>query len=248
MQALQRLFVSSLASALLLAACTAPPPRFEPGVHVDGDWIIYRGEITAELNLAARALRDRHPSVRGIRISSNGGSIEPGMALGEWVLAAGLAVYVEDSCYSSCANYVFPAGRPKILAPRAMVAWHGATRQWADADAMCREALDPESTPEPEYRACLDRAEGLRQREARLFELLGVDPSFPVRGFEPGANYPFAPTDVGWTYTLADMARLGLGPVEVDGWRWRPRTDRAEHTVCLLDLGSGRCGRLPDRP
>ncbi|MEJ2534777.1 MAG: hypothetical protein P8008_04760, partial [Gammaproteobacteria bacterium] len=230
--------------ACVLAACAAPPPAPEPGVRLDGDWIVYHSETTAEANLEARVLRDRHPSVRGLRISSNGGNIEHGLALGEWVLAAGLDVYVDGYCYSSCANYVFPAGRRKILAESAMVGWHGGTRQWENAEAMCREALDPAVTPAAEFEACLLRAEGLRQREARLFDLLGVDPSFTVRGFRDGANYPSAPTDVAWTYSLADMERLGLGPVAVDGRRWRPRSDRPDHTVCLLDLDSGRCGPL----
>jgi hypothetical protein len=68
-------------------------------------------------------------SVKYLLISSQGGTVLAGVRLGEWVRSRGVSVAVDQLCMSSCANYVFPAGREKIIRPHSLVVWHGGAEQ-----------------------------------------------------------------------------------------------------------------------
>lgn len=240
--------VSASMLAFLLAACAVVPPAPPvlagnvTTVGFDGEWIVYRGDFTADANTEAQRLLEQHPGARGLRVMSNGGSITHGIALGEWLAASGRDVYIDELCFSSCANYVFPAGRRKLLSRHATLGWHGGTRQWDDATAMCRLQTGAVRQDAVAFADCLVTAEALRQRETQLYEQLGVDPGIMVFGFLPGANYPALPTDIAWTYSLDDLAQFGLVGITVDGRRWTPRFELDGQTVCLMDLEQGRCG------
>lgn len=67
--------------------------------------------------------------LRTLVIFSNGGDIGAGITLGEWVWDKKLDVIVRTICASSCANYVFPAGRNKTIENDSMVVWHGSMEQ-----------------------------------------------------------------------------------------------------------------------
>jgi len=58
-------------------------------------------------------------------ITSGGGLVDAALDLAEAVHARHLDVEVPSTCLSSCANYVFPAGRRKLLARPGAVRWHG---------------------------------------------------------------------------------------------------------------------------
>ena len=45
---------------------------------------------------------------------------------GTWALV----VEVDVICFSSCADYVFPAGRARVIRADAFVGWHGNERQF----------------------------------------------------------------------------------------------------------------------
>lgn len=64
-----------------------------------------------------------------LMVFSGGGEINAGIDFGNWVYDRGLDVVVPRACLSSCANYVFTAGRRKVILPGAIVAWHGSARQ-----------------------------------------------------------------------------------------------------------------------
>lgn len=99
--------------------------------------VYYAGTISAERNRRFFASNREQP-VERLVITSNGGEVEAGIALGEWVFEHQLDVEIESYCLSSCANYVFPAGRNKFIREGAVVAWHGnyhhlaATGLWTD--------------------------------------------------------------------------------------------------------------------
>jgi hypothetical protein len=67
--------------------------------------------------------------VKHLMITSQGGPILAGVRLGEWVRDNGVSVVVDRLCMSSCANYVFPAGKEKIIRPKSLVVWHGSATQ-----------------------------------------------------------------------------------------------------------------------
>ena len=49
--------------------------------------------------------------------------------IGEWVFDHQLDVIVDELCFSSCANYIFTAGKNKIIGKDAIVGWHGSEQQ-----------------------------------------------------------------------------------------------------------------------
>jgi len=231
--------VASLAACATVPASSTVSIESVTTVEFDGTWIVYRGDFSESANREARRLFASHRDAAGVKITSNGGSVDWGMALGEWLLVTGRDVYIEGHCFSSCANYVFPAGRRKILASDAVLGWHGGTRQWPDAKAMCAGAGLVLS--DAQLANCIEHAQQTRDREARFYGLLGVDPEIMVYGLRPGANYPAQASDTSWTYTLEDMSRFGIRNISVDGDPWQPRYELDGQTLCRMDLDLGRC-------
>ncbi len=97
-------------------------------VERDGDTAIYRGRLTEDGLAAMRTAAHASP-LKTLLIESTGGEIVVGMEFGDWVLEHKLDVVVDRACLSSCANYVFTAGRNKEIRPGAVVAWHGSAKQ-----------------------------------------------------------------------------------------------------------------------
>ncbi|MFC4728190.1 hypothetical protein [Coralloluteibacterium thermophilus] len=194
--------LAGLLALALLAGCatTGTNGTTRPGlaaVEVDGDTLVYRGPIEAWGFEQAHALLEMDVGIRRLAIASGGGSIEIGMLLGALVRDHGLDVRIlAPGCYSSCANYVFPAGRRKTIDPGAVVAWHGSAIQerW-DVPDEHEEALE------------LYLAEA-RARQAAFFRSIGVDEQVTVIGQQLGCACT-------WFLTAEDMARFGIRDVEV---------------------------------
>lgn len=185
------------------------------------DVAVYAGEIDAGRN--ARLFgRYADREFDRLVIDSGGGSVEAGIALGRWVHRHGLDVEVRVRCLSSCANYVFTAGRRKIIRPGAVVAWHGNYRHlletglWTDeAEWRMREHGEDEDTARREARALVER---LVRLEDAFFREIGVDGYVCWVGKMPPhavPNYYFL--------SVEDMARFGIDAVEAPADY--PRTD-----------------------
>lgn len=145
---MNRSFIPIILS-LLLAACATnnnPPAATGPsdpasrtsdmamavdqGIRIErnGNTVVYRGRLTEN---GLQALRDSgaDPEVTTLLIESAGGEIVVGMDFGNWIIDRELDVVIDRACLSSCANYVFTAGRRKEILPGAVVAWHGSAKQ-----------------------------------------------------------------------------------------------------------------------
>lgn len=242
----------------LLVAVDAPADTETAEVQIVGDVIEYHGALTVDGNERVFALYDaasHKPTT--LRIDSAGGSADAGMQLGTWMFEHSMHVSVLNQCLSSCANYVFTAGRYKWLGPKATLLWHGGATQRV-TDEQLSELLEATLMDMSER----DRGELLRHssredligdlkqslqfltaRERRFFDRLGVDARIAVLGhlYESDllqAGESFA----GWDYSLEDLARLGVHDVFVlDGRAWRPR--RSVSTGAIFRL---RLDRLPD--
>ncbi len=233
--------VFALLFAGLLQACASMPFPEEATVRFDGEWIAYDGPLSEEGGRQLLDLMAAHPDV-GLKINSGGGSITVGMDIAQWILVRGLAVYVDQYCYSSCANYIFIAGRQRRLSPDAVIGWHGGTRQWQSAEAMCQKFADSDGVGSSAHKTCMAFAHRERAREEQFFELAGVDQRITTLGFTEGAGYPPRSTDFAWTYTLEDMARLGLDNIHVDGnATWVPQNPDHYGTLCRYALDQNRC-------
>jgi hypothetical protein len=248
---------AAIAADLLAAACSAhadearkprPPEieraRAEPAtVRVQGDTVYYTGNFskasTAVFDAAVAGVR--RGQVTRLVISSGGGDTVEGRHVGRWVRNMALVVEVNVICFSSCADYVFPAGRARVIRADAFVGWHGNERQFEVLAARTgvsvadQLAKVPPADVAPGPRAAFVQ-EALRsfavtqKDEAEFYSSLGLDDAFAVCAvgdvLERRSGHA---GQIGWGFSLADMARLGLtytvylgeGRYEQDSSRFR---------------------------
>jgi len=174
--------------------------------------VFYTGPISAAQNSQLFTAVAGKP-VERLVITSTGGEVEAGIALGMWVADHGLDIEVPEFCLSSCANYVFPAGHHKLIGPGAIVAWHGnyhhlkQTGLWRDdiAVRMQRHGEDA-ATAEAHVHAEVDR---LTRLEHDFFDRIGVDEYLCWIGKMP----PWHAPDY-YFLSREDMARFGVAHVQ----------------------------------
>lgn len=222
--------------AMLLVGCAATAPRSEPEesvtVSVQGTELIYDGPLTYEGNarlFEAAASAAERPQT--LVITSTGGDVEVGMQLGTWIFEQQLDVHVPDYCISSCANYVFTAGRRKVLGREALLIWHGGATQEGLADASPCESWEVPGVPcdERQVEKLLQETLARTKRlETAFFARIGVEQEITVLGQRPEYEcskqlprlgwYEY----IGWYYSIADMETLGVTNVSVAGGKWQP--------------------------
>lgn len=192
MRALPALAISLLLSTAVVAHAAT--------VALRGDAVLVEGRIDRDLVQRALPLL-QDPAVTRLVITSDGGLVDAALDLAEAVHARGLDVEVPASCLSSCANYVFPAGRRKLVARPGAVGWHGTM-----AHVLHLQATGQEHWSEAE----IDEARQLARREQAFYDRIGVD------GFAGWfAKLPPYAVDEFYTLAPADMARFGIGAVTV---------------------------------
>jgi hypothetical protein len=188
--------------ALLLACAAFVHAQQPPSARVQrvGDSIQFRGRIDADS--ATEFLRlSRDPSVRRLVISSAGGLVSPALDIADVVHQRQMDVEVAETCMSSCANYIFPAGRQKILRRAGTVGWHG----------NMAHVLYLHQTGQGNWsEAAIEEARQLAEREAEFYRRIGVD-GF-VCWFAKIA--PRAVEDFYWL-SVEDMLRFGIRDVSV---------------------------------
>lgn len=220
---------SVLGLAVTVASVNAEEPETTIALN-DKNHIIYNGIITNDANQSLfdlYALSTNKP--QRLVISSGGGDIQLGMDLGEWLFKHKLDIEI-DRCYSSCANFVFPAARIKYLRKNSELMWHGSAWQksW-DNDAELDTVLG----------RYLQKS---RQREIGFFMRVGVKRQITsygddkLRWYERLLNYtPWS--YAGFDYSLADMQRWGIDQIELIDGEWDrfkypqengPKTKRVE--------------------
>jgi hypothetical protein len=149
----------------------------------------------------------------------------------------GLVVEIDVICFSSCADYIFPAGRARVIRADAFVGWHGNERTFhvqAARDGKSLEDLLAQYVPKdasPEQRAAFfkDFAETTKvtlKDEADFYAKLGLNDAFAVCAVgDILEKRPGYAGQIGWGFSLADMARLGMTNTVYlgDGAYERPR-------------------------
>lgn len=196
-------------AALCLAAALAwhPCARAAEVTRVD-DAILFDGRIDAGSVARFHDLL-RPPGVTRLVITSGGGLVGPALDLAATVHERQLDVEVPAACLSSCANYVFPAGRRKTIGRPDAVAWHG----------NMAHVLYLQQSGQANWDArALAEARVLARREAELFARIGVDgfvcwfarlPPYGVEDFH--------------ALSAQDMERFGIRDVTLrQPARWTP--------------------------
>lgn len=207
-------FLCSLAATVFATPClaeTAYDGTKEAEISKKGSEIYYDGNIEFPSVNKFKALYD--PSIKTVVIKSRGGDVAAGMDFGLFIHKHKLNVHVKDYCFSSCANYVFPAGETKYLDKDSQVGWHGSTFQTAESFELPDFAKKANATIEPP----LPEA---REMELKFYTKLGVEPLTPIYGLDRHTvDYPDC---AGWTYSLAAMKQLNIRNIVLNDKVWEP--------------------------
>lgn len=199
-------------------------------VWLDGEVIHYKGQISASNNKSLMTLyQQAQPKPKRLVIQSGGGNIDLGMDLADFVLKQQLDVEVPDFCFSSCANYVFVAGKTKWLGEKAVLGWHGnaASARWLDQDidAMVKD-LQGEARRQEwlKLRAHYDQViHKASQREQGLYQQLGIDPALLTIGLQPELRTVAKQQRYrGWTFNAAVLKQLGVEAINPGRAEWQP--------------------------
>ena len=147
-----------------------------------------------------------------LRISSGGGDVFGGMAMGRLVHEHQLKVIVENICASSCANYVVTASPDVLVTENALLGWHGGSTQplytplvsstpWLVRVGMFLTGKNYDAQVS-EY------TERWQVEEREFFERIGVEQVVTVLGMMPGlVEERDAPL---FSYDVATLKQLGL--------------------------------------
>lgn len=261
----------SLMSLLLLwagpvvAGDAAGKPSTDPNpdVRVEGDTLTYIGGINANglqaLSDAVRALP--RGQVTRMVINSGGGDTKAGIYIGSIIADLKPHLIIETGCFSSCANFIAPAAASITIREDAFLGWHGNDRGFAIAAAeegvtlrehlramvapQAKDAVGPDGKP-ADIEAFLDEAvpttEALIAEEAALYQRIGLaNDTFAVCGVGKRFEGRLTGDQLGWGFSLEDMARLGLPPVRYEGaGRYE---DSAAFKRWLIVLTPEDCGR-----
>lgn len=181
----------------------------------------YVGVLTdSDVDQFISAAKDKN--IKELMITSQGGSILAGVQLGRWVRSNRVEVVVDRLCMSSCANYVFPAGKGKIIRPGSLVIWHGGAEQKDFRELRERMSRIVRAKSLGETVSIEDEAfhadntspsklwdvQTLAQKE--LFAELGVDEYITRLGQEP--VFYGKP----WTTTIETMKLFGIDGILAD--------------------------------
>jgi hypothetical protein len=250
--------VCAMTAILLFAACTArtglPNGTESHAASVDvgdgitvtrrDDQVKYVGEMT-DAGFVALERLTRGRKIQTLVIDSAGGEIVTSMDFGDWVANRKVDVVVERLCLSSCANYIFPAARTKLIQPGAVVAWHGSARQ-RDLMVELSQTIDErveklglsadakERKRAQMRRATADYLRGAQLRQDAFFSRIGVDEYVTRIGNE---EYH---VDGLYYLSVEDMARFGItnvrAPDEYEQTDLRRLTRQTHMPITYLKL------------
>lgn len=209
-------------------------------VTIRGDAIIFKGPISEINNQKLfKAFKEARNSPTSLRITSGGGSVEAGLELGEWVLENQLNVHIPRICASSCANYVFTAGKEVTLDSTAVVFWHGSPTMddlvaGTPAEQARRDGVEKSLQ---QMKPGLTDPHGywneVRVRNRRFFRNVGIDPVITMLSFVADESSLEKITDAAsWTQygayiSIEDMKYFGVNHVRVKGEKaWAPEKSK----------------------
>lgn len=249
-------FAALLASGPALAEWTPVKPSTYPNpiVKIEGDTLTYIGGIyAAGLTALSEAVRDLpRGQVSRMVVNSGGGDTNPGIFIGSIIADLKPDLTIEVGCFSSCANFIAPAAASITIRENAFLGWHGNDRGFQiTADQLglsLREYLRSSvgggaADPGIDIEAWLDEAvptlEALIVKEKALYDRIGIADTFAICGVGPRFNDRLVGAQLGWGFSVADMARLGLPPVRYEGPG--PYEDNPAFKHWLIRLTSEDC-------
>jgi hypothetical protein len=201
-------------------------------VWIDDHTLYYTGEITPGQNESLfKLFQQASAKPKRLSIQSGGGNVDAGMDLADFVIANQLDVIVDKFCFSSCANYVFMAGRHKFIQPAAVLGWHGnaASAKWLDQDIddlLPQLKGDRSAVQWRQLRQHYDQViKQASARETKLYQQLGIDPSILTLGFSPAIKKAARQQKArGWTLSIPLLTAKGVKNIRTTEQQWQPRS------------------------
>ncbi len=198
-----------VATCVALSGCATKVPTT---LVISGETLLIQGSISdATAEEFKRAVGQG--GISRVLIASAGGLVEPALSIATEIRQRHLDVEVVGNCFSSCANYIFPAGANKSISGLGIVAWHGNMSHLLHMHALGTKPLDAKA---------LTEVQSLAKLENTFFASIGLDQF--ICWFAK-----LEPYNIRNLYFLnaEDMARFGIPDVKV-----RPdyeRTDVSAH-------------------
>lgn len=207
--------------------------------------IVFNEDITFESYLKLKKVIDENPNAEEIVLASAGGESVAGMAMGKLIKSKGLNVRVVGICASSCANYLFIAGKKKIIQRNAALLFHGGFQQeGALAAAMAPKTgiennnhgatfFYDKSMKYPDYILNIfdmkefdtpkESLAQLIEIEKKYFAEMMVSDELPTYG-QKGIYKDIWDSKKyhGFYYDLESLKRLGIKNIEIEGGHWHP--------------------------
>ncbi|WP_156034974.1 hypothetical protein [Pseudorhizobium marinum] len=98
-----------------------------------------------------------------IVVRTTGGPVDLWLSIAENLIGRIGALYVDEACFSSCANYLLPIADKVIAESGSLIVWHGGPNPWSSQPLAGAEVTDA-----IEY-------DQLSNRTKRLYEAVGAD-------------------------------------------------------------------------
>jgi hypothetical protein len=182
-------------------------------VKLIGETAYYTGSISEERN---RKFFDviNNQSVKRLVFNSTGGEVEAAINLGLWIYQNKIDIEITEYCFSSCANYIFPAAYHKIIRAGAIVAWHGNyhhlknTGLWKDDVTIRMKKYDEDAATAE--RNVLKKVDYLVGLEKDFFNRISVDEYLCWFGKMPPFNVPDY-----YYLSKQDMVHFGITHINV---------------------------------
>lgn len=106
-----------------------------------GQDIRLAGELTEGAAERLRLLLDTHPGITRIHLTSEGGLVEEGRAIGALIAAHALDAYVPDYCVSAC-TLAFVRGRNRFVRPESQLGFHAPYEDGPSGETIAVDASD----------------------------------------------------------------------------------------------------------
>lgn len=178
----------------------------EPAIITRSNDVIYfKGSLWGQ-NISRLLLEFENGEPGLLIINSGGGHILGAIEIGEKINQLNMDVEVEELCASSCANYIFTAGKRKKINEGAVVIWHGDGQQKSFREYnFCKKAKSRYSGYVREV-TNEEVEDGLKtiELEKQFYEKLGVS-SYIARAAQEPYFY-----NRNVTYTVEDMRVFGV--------------------------------------
>lgn len=216
----------------------------EPQVRINGSALIYEGILNVDgFTKIKNATKKTEQDIKWFHINSAGGDIDASMDIGLWVFSRGLNVRVHNVCLSSCANYIFPAGKTKEIEKNAIVAWHGSALQDSlstppldQIEDLLSSIEDPKEKEAQRNKIIKSHANyivEMKQKQKAFFIKIGVDEGITIVGqtkMYKVINF--------WSMSVADMAKFGIIDVKAPDSYIKTVLSKSDQIV-LLNITEG---------